>query len=46
MKATLIITGSGPIVILTSHGALTDPLLLEKLKAKGIDRSPSLTRSQ
>ena len=38
MKAALIITGSGPIVILTSHGALTDPLLLEKLKAKGIDK--------
>ena len=38
MKAALVMTGSGPIVILTSHGALTDPPLLEKLKAKGIDK--------
>jgi len=38
MKAALVITGSGPIVILTSHRDLTDPPLLEKLKAKGIDK--------
>ncbi len=38
MKAALIFTGSGPLVILTSHESLTDPELLDKLKAKGIGK--------
>lgn len=38
MKAALLFTGSGPIVILTSHASLTDPVLLLKLHAKGIDK--------
>lgn len=38
MKAVMLLTGSGPIVILTSHDSVTDPALLEKLKAKGIER--------
>lgn len=38
MKAALLITGSGPIVIATSHDALTDTRLLEKLRAKGIEK--------
>jgi hypothetical protein len=38
MKAALVMTGSGPIVILTSYASLTEPTLLEKLKAKGIDK--------
>jgi hypothetical protein len=38
MKAALMFTGSGPLVILTSHGSLTDPALLDKLRAKGIDK--------
>lgn len=38
MKAALIFTGSGPIVILTSHDSVTEPALLEKLSAKGIDK--------
>ena len=38
MKAIMLITGSGPLVILTSHSAVTDPVLLRKLKAKGIER--------
>ncbi len=38
MKAALLFTGSGPLVILTSHAALTDKALLEKLEAKGIDK--------
>jgi hypothetical protein len=38
MKAGLIFTGSGPVLILTSHASLTDPRLLEKLRAKGIDK--------
>ena len=38
MKAVMLFTGSGPIVILTSHDSITDPVLLEKLEAKGIER--------
>ncbi len=38
MKAIMLLTGSGPVVILTSHDSVTDPALLDKLKAKGIDR--------
>ena len=38
MKAFLLMTGSGPIVILTSHGAIENPVLLDKLHAKGIDK--------
>lgn len=38
MKAALLFTGSGPIVILTSHATVTDPQLIAKLQAKGIDK--------
>jgi len=38
MKTAMLFTGSGPIVILTSHDSLTAPTLLEKLEAKGIQR--------
>jgi hypothetical protein len=38
MKAILLITGSGPIVILTSYDSPTAPGLLNKLEAKGIDK--------
>ena len=38
MKALMLVTGSGPVVILTSYDAVTEPALLEKLKAKGIER--------
>jgi hypothetical protein len=38
MKAALLFTGSGPIVVLTSHASLTDAVLLLKLHAKGIDK--------
>lgn len=38
MKAIMLITGSGPLVILTSHDSATNPALLEKLRAKGIER--------
>ena len=38
MKAMMLITGSGPLVILTSHDSVTNPALLEKLRAKGIER--------
>ena len=38
MKTALLLTGSGPLVIATSHASLTDSGLLEKLRAKGIDK--------
>lgn len=38
MKAIMLFTGSGPIVVLTTHDSITAPALLEKLKAKGIER--------
>ena len=36
MKAGIIFTGTGPILILTSYPALDDPKLTEKLRVKGI----------
>ncbi len=36
MKAGIIFTGSGPILILTSFESFADPKIVEKLKAKGI----------
>lgn len=36
MKAGVIFTGTGPILILTTHESLTDPLLVDKLAAKGV----------
>ena len=38
MKSFLLMTGSGPLVILTSHGFVEDSALLEKLQRKGIDK--------
>jgi hypothetical protein len=38
MKAGIIFTGSGPLVILTSYESFTDPDLVEKLKAKGVKK--------
>ena len=38
MKAFMLFTGSGPLVILTSHDAITDQALLDKFRAKGIDK--------
>jgi len=36
MKAGILFTGTGPILILTSYEAFTDPVLVRKLEAKGI----------
>ncbi len=36
MKVALLFTGSGALVVVTSHDSLTNPALLAKLKAKGI----------
>jgi hypothetical protein len=38
MKVAVLITGSGPLVIVTSHASFTDPALIEKLRAKGIEK--------
>lgn len=38
MKAFLLMTGSGSLVILTSHITIEDTPLLEKLQAKGINK--------
>lgn len=38
MKTALLLTGSGPLVIATSHSSLVDPTLLKELRAKGIEK--------
>ncbi len=38
MKAYLLMTGSGPIVVLTSHVSMLDNALIEKLADKGIEK--------
>ena len=38
MKSFLLMTGSGPLVILTSTKFVEDVTLLEKLQRKGIDK--------
>jgi hypothetical protein len=38
MKAYMLFTGSGVLVVLTSHEAITDRGLLDKFGAKGIDK--------
>ena len=36
MKTFLLFTGTGPLVVLSSHSSVEDPKFLEKLSAKGI----------
>ena len=38
MKAGILFTGTGPILILTSYNSLSDPNLVEKLATKGITK--------
>lgn len=38
MKAGIIFTGTGPILILTSYESFEDPKLVEKLDVKGIKK--------
>ena len=38
MKAGMLFTAGGPLVILTSHNSLTDARLVRKLRAKGIEK--------
>jgi hypothetical protein len=37
-KAGIFYTGSGPILILTSHDSLNEPAMVQKLQAKGISK--------
>ena len=38
MKAGILFTGTGPILILTSYNTLSDPNLVDKLATKGIKK--------
>jgi len=38
MKSFLLMTGSGPLIILTSHDSIENSILLDKLLAKGIEK--------
>lgn len=38
MKAGVIFTGSGPILVLTSYDSFTDSMFVEKMRAKGIKK--------
>jgi len=38
VKAGIFFTGSGPMVILTSHESFDDPNLVKKLTAKGLNK--------
>jgi len=38
MKAYMLITGGGPIIILSSHESPADQVFVGKLKAKGIEK--------
>jgi hypothetical protein len=38
MKAGILFTGTGPILILTTYASLDDPKLIEKLTQKGIKK--------
>jgi hypothetical protein len=38
IRAYLIFTGTGPILVLSTYPTLTDPRLVDKLRYKGIDK--------
>lgn len=38
MKAYMLLTASGPVVILSSHESPTDDVFIGKLRAKGVDK--------
>jgi hypothetical protein len=38
MKAAVVFTGSGPIVVLTTYDSLEDPKFIEQLGVKGLDK--------
>ena len=38
MKVFMLMAGSGPLMILTSHSSIEEPVILDKLAAKGLDK--------
>lgn len=36
MKAVIVISGSGPLLLVTSYPSIDDPRLIAKLEAKGV----------
>ena len=38
MKVFMLMAGNGPLVILTSHKSIEEPMVLDKLAAKGLDK--------
>jgi hypothetical protein len=38
MKAAVVFTGSGPIVVLTSYESFADPKFIQQLEAKGLTK--------
>ena len=38
MKAGIIFSGGGPILVLTSHESFTDPKFVAKMKSKGMKK--------
>jgi hypothetical protein len=38
MKAGIIFTGTGPVLVLTSYDSFTNPTFVEKMKAKGVKK--------
>ena len=38
MKAYMLLTASGPVVILTSHESPADDVFIGKMRAKGVDK--------
>ena len=38
MKILVLFAGSGPIAIMTSHKRVEDPVLIERLRGKGIEK--------
>ena len=38
MKAAVVFTGSGPILILTTYASFASPDFIEKLEAKGLNK--------
>jgi len=38
MKAILLVTGGGPLVVLTSYDDVTSPGFVAKLRSKGIEK--------
>ena len=38
MKAVIVFTGTGPILVITSYPSIDDPNFIRKLKGKGIEK--------